>query len=126
MRNILLDTDVLINFLRGKEKARLFLESAVRESALLCSVITVAEIHSGMLVPETERTRELLEGLYIVEVTRKIAEKAGGYKRDMKRQRLELMDCLIAATAYCNRAILATGNVKHYPMQDIETLLVPV
>jgi predicted nucleic acid-binding protein len=80
MRNILLDTDVLINFLRGKEKARLFLESAVRESVLFCSVITVAEIHSGMLVLETERTREILEGLHIVEVTRGIAEKAGGIK----------------------------------------------
>jgi predicted nucleic acid-binding protein len=126
MRTILTDTDVLINFLRGKEKARHFLESAVQESVLLCSVITVAEIHSGMLAHETERTDALLGGLHIVEVTREIAEKAGDYKRDMKGHRLELMDCLIAATAYCNRAILATGNVKHYPMHDIETILVPV
>ena len=124
MRNILVDTDVLISFLRGKEKALLFLESWVQEAFVLCSVITVAEIHAGMLAHEAERTHALLEGLQIVDVTREIDEKAGTYKRDIKSQRLELMDCLIAATAFTSHAILATCNAKHYPMQDIEMLTV--
>jgi len=42
MRNILVDTDVLINFLRGKGSARDFLASIVSESVLYVSVITVA------------------------------------------------------------------------------------
>jgi len=33
---------------------------------------------------------------------------------------LELDDCIIAATAFIKDAMLATGNVKHYPMTDIK------
>jgi tRNA(fMet)-specific endonuclease VapC len=125
MRNILIDTDVLINFLRGKERARDFLASAVSEAVLHVSVITVAELYASALPHEAERTQALLDGLTVVNVTRGIAEKAGAYKRASKSQRLELMDCLIVATAHATRAVLATGNVKHYPMPDIETLGVP-
>ena len=125
MRNILVDTDVLINFLRGKEKARDFLASVVSESVLYVSVMTVSELCAGALPHEAERTQALLDGLTVVDVTRDIAEKAGTYKRTTKSQRLELMDCLIAATADATRAALATGNVNHYPMPDIETLSVP-
>jgi len=60
-----------------------------------------------------------------VHVTRDIAEKAGSYKRAIKSQRPELIDCLIAATAHATRAILATSNAKQYPMPDIETIHVP-
>jgi predicted nucleic acid-binding protein len=50
----------------------------------------------------------------------KIAEKAGQYKRSIKSQSLELDDCFIAATAYEKNALLLTGNVKHYPMTDLD------
>ncbi len=127
MRNILVDTDVLINFLRRKEKALDFLASSMQEgSLLLCSVITVAEIRAGMLAHETDQTRALLEGLQIMEVTREIAEKAGAYQRDIKSQRFELMDCLIVATAQANHATLATCNARHCPMKDIDKVTVEV
>lgn len=125
MRAVLVDTDVLINFLRGKDKAREFFLSEAAESVVYCSVITVAELHAGMLPHEAYKTESLLDGLHIVEVTREIAEKAGSYKRAIKRQQIELMDCLIAATAHATSAVLATGNAKHYPMPDIEILTVP-
>jgi predicted nucleic acid-binding protein len=51
-------------------------------------------------------------------------EKAGAYKRDIKSQWLELMDCLIASTACAKNAILATGNAKRYPMENAELLIV--
>lgn len=120
MKTVLVDTDILIDFLRGKENARDFLLSLLNESLVCCSVITVAEIYSGMRVHETEKTTELIDSLNIVDITREIAEKAGNYKRDIKRQSLELDDCLIAATAFIKGAVLATGNGKHYPMDDIK------
>lgn len=121
MKAILVDTDVLINFLRGKEQAREFLLTAIGEADLCCSAITIAEIHAGMKEHERERTEDLLNSLTIVEVTRAIAEKAGAYKRTIRSQGLELDDCIIAATAFVKHAVLATGNVKHYPMRDIKT-----
>jgi predicted nucleic acid-binding protein len=120
MRAILVDTDVLIHFLRGREQAREFLQSTVGDADLCCSTITIAEIHAGMKEQERERTEELLDSLTIVDVTKSIAEKAGFYKRTIRTQGLELDDCIVAATAFAKHAELATGNVKHYPMGDIK------
>jgi len=124
MKKIVVDTDVLIDFLRGGKKVQVFLLSAVEESVIYCSVITVAEIHAGMRESERGKTTDLIDSLNIVDVTREIAEKAGTYRRDGKRQTIELDDCLIAATAFIKGAFLATRNVKHYPMDDIKKEIV--
>ncbi|MFY9271111.1 MAG: hypothetical protein WAO55_15315 [Candidatus Manganitrophaceae bacterium] len=39
MKNIVVDTDILIDFLRGREAARDFLSSLIDEATLYCSVI---------------------------------------------------------------------------------------
>ncbi len=73
--------------------------------------------------PEEEvGTRTLLDGLVILPVTHEIAEVAGRFKKSTTSRRLELADCLIAATACSEGATLATGNVKDYPMQEITVL----
>ena len=124
MKNIVLDTDILINFLRGQETARDFLSSLVDEATLYCSVITVAEIFAGMREHERKKTEELLDSFNLIEITKEIAEKAGNYKNRIKSQTLELDDCLIAASAQSIGAILATENIKHYPMTDIKKMTV--
>jgi tRNA(fMet)-specific endonuclease VapC len=126
MKNILVDTDILIDFLRGKIKAREFLLAVSEESALYCSVITVAEVYAGMREEEKEKTDNLLDSLNIVEINRIIAEKAGRYKYEIKHQKLELNDCMIAASAFYITARLATGNGKHYPMSDIEKTVLSI
>ena len=124
MKTVLVDTDILIDFLRGKEKAREFIVSLAGDADIICSAITVAEIHAGMKEQERIKTQELLDSLTIIDVTREIAEKAGAYRRTIRSHALELDDCLIAASAYLKRSTLATGNSKHYPMRDIEQLMV--
>ena len=124
MSSILLDTDILINVLRGNEAARDFIGKTLEESELTCSVITIAEIWAGMRPHEEQATRRLVDSLRIVEVSREIAEKAGSFKGVTRSHSLELDDCLIAATAYCTGATLATGNGKHYPMEEIGKIVV--
>ena len=124
MSRLLLDTDILINLLRGKEAARDFLVNHVQEDELFCSVITIAEIFAGMHPHEEPATRRLIETLNIVEVSKTIAERAGYYKGSIKSHSLELDDCLIAATAFSLDAALATGNGKHYPMNDVSKIVV--
>ena len=124
MKNTLVDTDILINFLRGKRKAKDFLSMLVEESNICCSAVTVAEIAAGMRAAEEERTKALLDQIEVLAVTRDVAEKAGSYKRGAKGHSLELDDCLVAATAFVHRAVLATGNAKHYPMKDIKVTVV--
>lgn len=124
MKNTLVDTDILIHFLRGRREAKDFLSSLLDRSHILCSSITVAEIFAGIRSGEEERTRALIDNLDVLDVTREIAEKAGQYRRSIRSQTIELDDCLIAATAFVHRSVLATGNGKHYPMRDIEVRVV--
>lgn len=122
MSKVVLDTDVLIDLLRGRKETRGFLHDLVGHSVPCCSVISVAEIYAGMRHEETASTADLLDGLVILPVTREIAEAAGHFKRRSKSRRLELADCLIAATAFVEGASVATGNAKDYPMTEITVL----
>jgi predicted nucleic acid-binding protein len=124
MKNTLVDTDILINFLRGKRKAKDFLSMLLEESSIFCSAITVAEIAAGMRSGEEDHTKALLDQIEVLDVTRDVAEKAGYYKRSTRGHNLELDDCLVAATASVHKAVLATGNGKHYPMKDIKVTVV--
>lgn len=119
MSKVLLDTDVLIDLLRGREATRMFLREATTQSIPCCSVISVTEVRAGMRPAEEAATTALLEGLVIFPVTREIAEVAGRFKRTSRSRRLELADCLIAATAFVEGAPIATGNVRDYPMPEV-------
>ena len=114
MNRVLVDTDVLINFLRGKEAVRNFLISASDDSKLYISAITIAEIYAGMRKHETGETENLLKGFHVVDVSAETARIAGHLKN--KETSRELDDCMIAACAISVGARLATGNVKHFPM----------
>lgn len=135
---MLLDTDILIDLLRGNKHARDFLDSLPEDSPHCCSAITVAEIHSGMCEEERLRTTELIESLNVLPVTREIAELAGKFRREHRPAReatrekclslknnpsgseLELNDYLIAATAVTSGLELAARNTRHYPMREIK------
>ncbi len=118
----MVDTDILIYFLRGTEAAKRFLGSIAGEATPCCSAITVAEIHAGMRASEKKATQALLDSLVILPVTREVAEVAGRLKQTTRQMRLELDDCLIAATALSEGATLATGNRRHYPFKSLAIL----
>ena len=141
---MLLDTDILIDLLRGNKGARDFLYSLSEDSPHYCSAITVAEIHSGMRETERQKTSEFIESLIVLPVTKVIAEMAGEFRRnyrntresprgenadrkttrsrfsgELKENELELDDCLIAATAVCEGMEFASRNVRQYPMTEV-------
>lgn len=118
---VLIDSDVLIDHLRGKPEARDFLRESLDTELNLCSVITQAEILAGMRPGEETSVRALLSLFEFQTVTEDIAEEAGRYRRQFgKTHSVELPDALIAATALLRGAVLFTTNVKHYPMTDIK------
>jgi hypothetical protein len=119
MPKVLFDTDIIIDFLRGKPGAKKVMVSIKDEDVPCCSVITVAEIRAGMKEPEEQATMALLDSLDILTIDKKIAQLAGDLKRKTKQQQLELDDCFIAATAIMHRAILITHNLKHYPYKNL-------
>jgi predicted nucleic acid-binding protein len=120
---LLLDTTVLIDVLRGRAAAeRVRALRAGGERPLWVSAISVHEIHCGARPAEREAIDTLINGLQVASVGRREAEVAGGWRRDFGKRGVTLSqaDTLIAANAHVLGARLATGNVKDYPMPDLE------
>ena len=112
----LVDTDVLVDFLRGYSKAVAFIN---RHSArIVLSSIVVAELYAGVKGDAEESALDSLISLFpVVPVTTRIARAGGLYKRDYgKSHGVGLADAILTATAEAEDADLKTFNVKHYPM----------
>lgn len=115
---MLVDTDVLIDYLRGEGEAVHFVEAHIDQ--LTISVVTVAELYQGVRdADEVEALEGLIDALRVIPVTPRIAREAGLLRRDYRQQcGCGLADCLIAATALAEEIPLRTLNVKHFPMVD--------
>lgn len=116
---ILIDTDVLIDFLRGYDEAMSLV--AVNSERIVVSSIVVAEFYAGVRGGADGVEQGVLErllGLFrVVPVSSGIARLGGLYKRDYgKSHGVGLADAIVAATATIEEAELTTLNVKHYPM----------
>ncbi len=121
MATWLVDTDVLVDHLRGHREARDFLAGRIEAGErLCCSVITTAELHAGLRTGEERVLRALLSCLEQLPVDRGVAEAAGEYRRQYGPSHGVLLpDAIIAATARAERATLVTSNRRHFPMGDL-------
>lgn len=117
----LIDSDVLIDHLRGYAPARDFLGALLLDGAALhFSVISEAEIYSNVHPGEELRIRALFDAMSRLIVDGAVARRAGAYRNALRATaHLALPDALIAATAREHGATLVTRNVRHYPMADI-------
>lgn len=120
---LLVDTDVLVDYLRGRKEAVAFLEG--QSTPLLLSAISVAELMAGVRDGKEWDVLELFfQAFEIVPVDETIARKGGLYRRDFGPSHgVGLADALIAATATTKQATLITLNKRHFPM--IRTIQVP-
>jgi predicted nucleic acid-binding protein len=116
---LLLDTDVLVEYLRGREEAIEYLEGLT--SDLYLSVISVAELFAGVKGDEEERSlKQFLPAFVVLPVTEKVAWLGGLYRRDFRPSHgTGLADALIAATAEDNGVRLVTFNRRHFPTVEV-------
>ena len=117
-KTMLVDTDVLIDFLRGYDKAISFIEKF--SSQMILSPIVVAELYAGVKgANELAVLDNFVSHFRVLPVTSEIAKAGGLYKRDFgKSHGVGLADAILAATAEKEQAELKTLNIKHYPMID--------
>ena len=114
-KRILLDTDVVVDFLRGHNRAVAYLNNHLNE--IILSSIVVAELYAGIRDDEQERLDEFVSLFPVLPITPEIAKAGGLLKHDYHRSHgVGLADALMAATAIINNAELKTLNRKHYPM----------
>jgi predicted nucleic acid-binding protein len=119
---MMIDTDVLIWYMRGNEKAYKLIENM---NSFFISVVTYMELVQGMR--NKVELNELRKGLRIWDtkilyLNEDISMKAMFYiERHFLSHSIEIADALIAATAVVNATPLLTGNDKHYKfISDLE------
>lgn len=119
---MIIDTDVLIWYLRGNEKAYQVVEET---SNFYISVVTYMELVQGMRSKkELNKLRKALHiwNVKILYVSEEISAKAMFYvEQHFLSHSMQLADTLIAATAIAYGIPILTGNDKHYKvMKDLQ------
>ena len=125
---MLLDTTVLIDYLRGRPVVER-VDALVERGDVPCtSPVNVEEIVRGLRPGEFSAVDHLFDGLRVVSIGRAEGLRAGSWRREFAARgtTLSQADCLIASAAHASAAMLATGNPRHFPMTEIEVEHWPV
>ena len=116
MSDRLLDTSVVIDYLRGNQAAISFVDSLNRRPQV--SAVTLTEIFAGLRSQKEERAaRGFFAECKVITLDAAMAEHAGVLLRHYGASHaIDVPDALIAATAETRGLALATLNIKHFPM----------
>lgn len=112
---MIIDTDILIWFLRGNEKA---VEVVLDAMPFSVSIVTYMELVQGMRnKQELEKMKKTFTamGVRVLPITESISLRASEYvERFSLSSSMELADALIASTCVELNEKLYTANDKHY------------
>ncbi len=116
---VLIDTDVLIWYMRGNRKAYDTIENL---NVFSISVITYMELIQGMKnKKELNSLRQALHGwnARLVYISEEISAKAMFFvEQHFLSHSIEIADALIGASAITHGLPLLTANDKHYKVMD--------
>lgn len=121
IKAVCLDTDILVDHLRGEEKAVHQIQELESSGAILSTTtINAFELYYGAQKTKRERSRDavknLLSRLVVHDFTEKAAEKAGEIVAHLEAEGnpIEFRDAFIGATAIANKSTLFTRNIRHF------------
>jgi tRNA(fMet)-specific endonuclease VapC len=118
----IIDTDILIDFLRNKRETVAFVGGLEEKRVLLSTtVVNAFELYYGARKsrkPEKnlQATKKLLSRLILLPLTPKSAQTAGHIYAELetKGQSIGLRDTLIGAIALTREFSVATHNIEHF------------
>jgi predicted nucleic acid-binding protein len=112
---LIIDTDILVWYLRGNKKAKDFVEDYIPFSI---SVVTYMEIIQGMKNKDEFKLfqRQIQRwNTNIIQIDKEISSRAMFYLQEYALSHsMRLADALIAATVVQSSEILLSANDKHY------------
>lgn len=116
MEQVLIDTDIIIDFLRGCDLRTKSFFSKIKnlEIKSYLSLISIVELYSGIEEENNQQEinlKQLLSLLEILPIDFNLSKEAGKLRR---KHCLSITDSLIAATSSYYQIKLFTFNLKHF------------
>jgi predicted nucleic acid-binding protein len=124
----LLDTTVIIDYLRGHAEVRARLHTLVEQQhELAVCAVSVAEVFAGLREEDREATERFMSSLKYLVLSFDTARSAGEIQYVFARrgQALKLTDALIGTVALTNGATLLADNVKDFPLPGLQVERLP-
>lgn len=124
-KHILLDTGILIEYFRNKEKSKSFLyRLSLNDFKFKVSSITQYEILLGASKEQMNFWKEFFDRVEVLSFKADTAVVASEIYKELKSKNklIDIADILIASVAVSNAIPLATLNLKHFsriPKLDI-------
>ena len=128
MRTYLIDSDILIDFLNGKQRRDRLFEKLVKDNGeLACCAINVTEIFSGISPQKEHLADRLFSAMTFVGVNARVARRAGLIRRDLARKgiAMSLADATIAALTIEEELVLVTGNARDFSKVEVKLYPLP-
>ena len=118
----IIDTDILIDFLRNKKEAVLLVTNLEDKKTLLATTaINAFELYYGahksrQSAQNLQATKTLLERLILLPLTPRSAQRAGHIYAELELEGnpIRLRDTFIAAIALTRKCSVATRNTEHF------------
>ncbi|MBN1289076.1 MAG: PIN domain-containing protein [Actinobacteria bacterium] len=115
MEYIVLEGEILVDFLNGIDEAKGILERANDEGTICVSAWTCAQVLASADSGNYEPACELLNSFKVVPVSWEVARNAGKWFIDGGAGKLDLGDFIVAATVRELGAVLVTRGNREYP-----------
>jgi tRNA(fMet)-specific endonuclease VapC len=118
----IIDTDILIDFLRNQKEAVAFItQLEEKKTRLSTTAINAFELYYGahksrQSVQTLQSTKKLLDRLVLLPLTPRSAQRAGHIyaELELEGQPIGLRDTFIAAIALTRKYSVATRNTEHF------------
>jgi len=128
---ILVDSDIVIDFLNNQNSAVSFLENSTPNREFFISIISWIEVGYGFKKNKFSNKMKIFQNflkdyqIQVILIDEKVVEMFLNIKINLEKQRQPLadFDLLIASTAIANNLSLVTRNIKHFKrIKDLKLL----
>ena len=121
MKQSLLDTDILSEFLRGNPKVTAKVDEHLKKHGFInLSIITYYEILNGLLYKDARKQLSRFENFIklnkVIPLTLRMAKAAAIIQADLRKKGIVIghTDTLIAGIALTSKLQLVTNNTDHF------------
>lgn len=119
MKSYFLDTSIIIDFLRGKEKTANLINNL--DGKITSSYLCLGELFEGVYFSKNKKVESIILQLFSglntsYGIDREIAIKFGFLRQQLRKKgsMIEDIDIFIAATCLVHNLYLVTLNTKHF------------